>query len=158
MTPQLEKEILDSFRFALKNGHTPAFMKGIEQLIRNETDHFKSLAFLETYGAGMEAFSEVFDYGWNKAKGFWNKNPQYAPIGIIHMNENTSDLQVSRGQRKFIKFPNMLASIMTIIAVIEIDGRFGNWFNNNDFDETKYEQELNDIIPRYINQILAEAA
>lgn len=150
-------EIKDSLRYLLNEGnHSETFVKGIEQLFRNETRHFKSSLFLETYGAGMEATVNSFPYGWNRLSKFWNENPNYAPNGVFKMIENTSELQVSRGERKFITFPNLTASMMTVAKDIELIGHFGAWFNNIEKDQIVYEQTLNSIIPHYTIEILKE--
>ena len=92
----------------------------------------------------------------NRLSKFWNDNPKYAPNGVFKMIENTSELQVSRGERKFITFPTLVASMMTVAKDIELVGRFGAWFNNLEKDQTRYEQTLNSIIPHYTNEILTE--
>ena len=152
----IQKETKEGFREARKYIPSDNFLIGVEQLGRNETDHFKSGLYALTYGFGMESFKPLFDYGWDKALAFWTNNPQHAPIGIVPMTENSSALQSSRGVRQFLKFPSILSSILTVAAIIEVDGRFGNWFNNRDCDETTYEQELNSIIPHFMNEIIAE--
>ncbi len=152
-----EVEIKKALRYLLnEGGHSVAFVKGIEQLFRNETRHFQSSAFLQTFGAGMEATVPEFPYGWHRLEKFWLDNRNYQPIGVFKMVENTSELQVSRGSRVFVKFPDLTSSMMTVAKNVELLGSFGAWFNNLEKDRTAYEQTLNSIIPRYTNEILTE--
>jgi len=155
ITPELEKTIKDSLKELMKV-HSIEFVKGIEQLFRNETGHFKSSLFPITWGAGMEAFAPEFPYGWTRLNIFWLDNKDYQPIGIHKMIENTSELQQSRGERKFIVFENLTASMMSVAKDIELIGGFGAWFDNNKADQTAYEQTLNSIIPHYCNEIILE--
>lgn len=137
--------------------HGIPFTEGIEQIGANETAHFTSEAFKETFGFGMEAFADTFPYGWSSLAEYWTKeHPEYAPTGIVAMGENSSALQSSRGVRRFIKFPSVEASWMSVAKEIEIKGRFGAWFNNKESDEDTYEVVLNSIVPRLTRAIVSE--
>ncbi len=129
------------------------FAKTIERLFRNETAHFKSGGFQKTFSAGMEAFGAAFPYGWSSLSDFWITNRQYAPAGIIKQRENTSAMLASRGERSFIKFPNLEASMMSVAFLIaKRGGEGGSWFSLFDKKlKEKYNTELLKIIPRIVN-------
>lgn len=160
----LQQEFKEALLYALKNGHTPDFMKGIEQLFRNETSHFKSSNFAVTRSAGMEVaktssgFVPSLPYGWTSLEQWWEDNKDYCPSSTYDQIDNGSELSASRGMRRFIVFPTMIASVMTVCKVIENKGRFGAWFNHNEADEIAYEQTLNSITPRLMNEILEQNA
>lgn len=157
ITPELEKIVKDSLRKLMKV-HSVDFVRGIEQLFRNETRHFESPMFPITWGAGMEAFTPEFPYGWTRLNIFWLDNKEFQPVGTHKEVENSSELQTSRGVRTFIVFQNLTASMMSVAKDIELIGGFGNWFDNVKADQAQYEQTLNSIVPRFTNEILAEAA
>ncbi len=156
MDSKLEQEIKDALRFMVSQ-HGEAFTKGIEQLFRNETRHFKSGNFIKTLSPGMEATHHEMPYGWTSLVDFWKSNEQYAPSSLFNEVDNKSELSESRGERTFICFPNVKASMMTVAKVIEIKGSFGKWFNNIPADQTAYEQTLNEIIPRFTNEIILKS-
>ena len=125
--------------------------KRLEQLFRNETAHFKSGNYKNTWSPGMESTRDIFPYGWKSLETFWLMHPQYAPIGLHKQVENTSVLAKSRGTRSFIKFENPLAAMMTVAHLIKIrGGRFGSWFSTNIDNQHKYEVELDKIKVRLV--------
>lgn len=130
-----------------------AHARRLEQLFRNETAHFKSKQFLAGHSPGMEAAKGAteFPYGWTSLKQYWTINPQYKPIGLHSMVENTSALAKGIGVKQFIKFPSVEASMMSVAQLIMIrDGNFGKWFSKDPLFIEKYNGELDKIIPRLI--------
>lgn len=125
----------------------------VEQIYRNETGHFKSGNFIKTLSPGMEAFSETEPYGWSSLKDFWEKNKNYAPTGIFKQVENSSGMLESRGERKFIVFPTIEASMMSVAFVIMSRGGDGGaWFSISDqAQRDKYNNYLAQINPRLVN-------
>lgn len=115
----------------------------VESLFRNETKHFKSSNFLICYSPGMEATVEMYPYGWSSLKPFWDKNPQYKPLGIYKQVENSSGLLKSRGERKFIKFPDLDAAMLTVAERLKNKGwDTGAWFSNDSESQRKYREYL----------------
>lgn len=116
----------------------------LEKLYRLETDHFKSGNFREAKGAGMEATTAAFPYGWSLAK-FWNANPTYRPNGVIRRKENQT------GKTKmFITFPTVIAGVMTAAEVLR--GRnwnAGAWYSNNEADRARYNAAISKIKSRF---------
>jgi len=149
-----EEDLLNAFKLIVdKFGWQ--FASIIEQVFRNETNHFKSSNFLKTFSAGMEAFSDVEPYGWSSAKQYWRDNKAYAPVGIYKQVENSSAILDSRGVRRFIQFASLEASLMTVAHIINIrGGNGGSWFSVTDkAAQAKYNAALNQIIPRFVNQL-----
>lgn len=148
-----EKEIIRCLRLVAER-YDYEFAATIERLFRNETRHFKSGNFLITFSPGMEAFSDLLPYGWSSLKNFWDINKNLAPIGIYKQVENTSALLKSRGERKFIKFPTLEASMLSVAFLINSrGGNGGSWFSIQQSAIDAYNKELSKIIPRYINLI-----
>lgn len=126
----------------------------IESLFRNETRHFASGNFLKTFSPGMEATIETFPYGWSSLSIFWKLHPECAPIGIHKQVENTSGLLKSRGERKFICFPNLDAAMITVAERIKAKGGdTGAWFSNDPISQKKYREYLLKIKTPYANSL-----
>lgn len=129
----------------------------VERLFRNETKHFTSGNFIATLSAGMEAVGdhpEVLPYGWNSLKSFWDQHPEHKPSGTMVQIENSSKFLESRGKRRFIKFPNLISSMMTVAHVIDSrGGNTGAWFSHDRAAQKKYEAYLLQIVPRFCNLI-----
>ncbi len=125
----------------------------IERIFRNETAHFKSGGFLKTLSPGMEAFADSFPYGWSTPAKFWEESPTYSPKGLEIERENSSAMLKSRGDRKFIVFPTIEASMMTVAYIIHTrGGNGGAWFSvSNEEAQKKYNAILSGIIPRFVN-------
>lgn len=148
-----DQEIILALRY-VSNKYGIPFAKTIEQLFRNETRHFASGNFIKTYSPGMEAVVSSFPYGWSSAKDFWIENKNYTPIGIFKQVENSSAMLKSRGERKFIQFPSLEASMMTVAYIIDKrGGDGGSWFSvDNKVLRAKYNAEIAKIIPRFVNK------
>lgn len=148
----LEPQIIDALKLVCDK-YSKELAATVEKIFRNETKHFKSDNFLMTYGAGMEAFSDNFPYGWSSAKVFWQNNLDYLPEGIHLQKENSSALLKSRGVRKFIIFPSVEASVMTVAYIInKRNGNGGAWFSTDAVAQRKYNEYLKGIMPRYVNK------
>ena len=115
----------------------------VESLFRNETKHFKSGNFLICFSPGMEATVETMPYGWSSLSSFWKQHPEYAPIGIYKQFENDSLMMKSRGERKFIKFPNLDAAMITVAERLKAKGGdTGAWASNDPTAQKKYREYL----------------
>jgi len=151
----MEEQILNCLQLIIsKYGNDLAIQ--VEQVFRNETKHFKSGGFIETLSPGMEAFKEFQPYGWFVVDKFWKENPNYAPAGIIIKKENSSGMMESRGDRRFLKFPNLEASFMTVAYILNSrGGDGGSWFSVTDATQRKkYNDFLKQIKPRFVNQLI----
>lgn len=129
--------------------------KTIECLFRNETAHFKSGNFLITLSPGMQATQDHPPFGWSSLAAFWSENPSCAPTGIHIQNENTSALAKASGPQKFMTFPDIMASVVSVAELIHIrGGNAGTWFSLTDkILQDKYNTELSKIIPRFCNKL-----
>jgi hypothetical protein len=150
----MEIEIISALQ-KVKDKYGIELATTVEQIFRNETKHFKSGGFASTFSAGMESFSDKQPYGWSVVKKFWENNPSYAPIGIVEQKENNSAMLDSRGVRKFIKFPTIEASIMTVAYIINSrGGDGGSWFSIKDMPtRTRYNSYLKTIKARFVKQL-----
>jgi len=126
--------------------------KVIERLSRNETSHYSSGNFLQTYGCGMESTKDTFPYGWSQAEQFWLINPQYHPTGIYAQIENSSVLaKASKKPKQFIIFPSIEASFMTVSHIIKVrGGNGGTWFSKNAVEIKKYADYLETIKTHFV--------
>lgn len=148
-----DEEIIEALKL-VKEKYGVVFTKTIEQLFRNETRHFKSGNFAVTFAPGMEAFADTSPYGWTSAKPFWESNKNYAPTGIFKQIENNSALAKSIGEKRFIIFPSIEASMMTTAFIIfSRGGAGGTWFSKEKTGIEKYNAELKKIIPRFANTL-----
>lgn len=129
--------------------------KEVERVFRNETKHFKSGGFEKTLSPGMEAFGETSPWGWKVAIGYWLVNTKYAPTEIIPLVENSSGMMESRGERKFLKFASLEASMMTVAYILHSrGGDGGSWFSVTDAAQRlKYNDYLKQIIPHFTNKM-----
>lgn len=150
-----DSEIIEALKkVAAKYGI--AFAKRLEQLYRNETAHWKSTNFFSTKSPGMEISkgAKTFPYGWVSLVPFWGAYPNYKPIGTFAQIENTSGLAKSKGQKTFVVFNTIEASMMSVAELIHIrDGNFGSWFANDEHpkEQAAYNKVLDTIIPRFCN-------
>lgn len=150
----MEEQIIAAIKLIIEKYGRPLAIQ-VEQLTREETKHYQSLGWLNDLCPGMEAFKEFQPYGWFVADKFWKDNPQFAPLGIADMIENSSDMAASRGTRHFLKFPTIEAAFMTVAYIINSrGGDGGSWFTTTDAKaRTKYNIDLKMITPRFVNSI-----
>lgn len=126
----------------------------VEALFRNETAHFKSGNFKICFSPGMEATKETYPYGWTSLKSYWDLHPEHAPIGLYKQVENSSRMMASRGERTFIKFPNLDAAMITVAERLKAKGgNTGAWASNNIESQKKYSDYLLRINTPYANSI-----
>jgi len=137
----------------------PASIK-LEALFRNETRHFKSTNFADTFSPGMEAVKLPngsilpYPYGWTSLREFWDKNPEYKPTGLHLQVENTSRAAKSRGERAFIKFPSIEAAFMTVAYRLQNKGwNTGAWFSTDPVKQKDYSDYLLKIKTPYANSL-----
>lgn len=152
-----QQDIINALKVVCNKYGIP-FGKKIECLFRNETAHFTSSNFGKTLSPGMEVaqvnnkWIDKIPYGWGSMLGYWSEFPNYAPSGTFDQVENTSALLNSRGVRRFIVFPNIEASMMSVAHLISSRGGDpGTWFSTNVTSQQKYDAILNTIIPHFIN-------
>ena len=133
------KRILDEY-----GEHTA---KTVERMFRKETNHFKSIGYKLTAGAGMEAVSKKFPYGWTSMRNIWLTNPDIMPIGLKHMTDS--------GGRSvdFIVFPNLYAGLKTMAEFLKSGRTAGSWYSRKPDAAAKYEADLLKIVPRFINKL-----
>ncbi len=149
-----DEEIISALK-AVANTYGKPMAINVEKLFRNETRHFASGGFVRTLSPGMEAAAQIFPYGWSSLKNFWSANPNYAPIGLDKQVENSSAMLESRGERTFIKFPNITSAMMSVAELLKLRGGDpGTWFSNaSDANgvaaRAKYNGELSKIIARF---------
>lgn len=148
-----DQDIINALKMVAHQYGKP-FAARIEQLYRNETTHFKSGNFLITLSPGMQALPNAnnLPYGWASLANFWALFPQYAPTGLHLEKDNDSKLSKSTGFQRFLIYPDMEASMMTVAKLIHLRGDdAGTWFSNNPASEKLYDKELDHIIPRFVN-------
>ena len=142
----------------VKDAYSKEFAETIESLFRNETSHFTSGNFSKTLSPGMEVahanghWIEGIPYGWTSLQHFWDTNPQWKPNGTYDQVENSSMMASSRGVRRFICFPDIEASVMSVAFLIDSrGGDGGSWFSINDkAARDKYSNYLKQIIPHFV--------
>lgn len=146
-----DQDIINALiKVAAKYGNP--FAARLEQLFRNETAHFKSDQFIICLSPGMQAVTNELPYGWTGLADFWKLYSGYAPTGIHIENENTSALAKASGAQKFMIFPTIEASMMSVAFNIKLhDNNFGAWFSTNPDLQKKYVAILDTIIPRFVN-------
>lgn len=126
----------------------------VEALFRNETKHFKSGNFLKCFSPGMEATVDFMPYGWSSLAPYWKEHSEYAPIGIHKQVENDSAMMKSRGERRFIMFPNLEAAMMTVAKRLDLKGGdTGSWASNNPDSQKKYREYLLKIKTHLANSL-----
>lgn len=124
-----------------------ATARTVERMFRWETNHFKSTGYKLTAGAGMEATSKKFPYGWSSMYNIWMNNPDIAPTGLKFM--------IDSGGRKvnFIVFPNLYAGLKTVAEFLKSGRKAGSWYSLNAEAQKKYEANLMKVNPRFINKL-----
>ncbi len=148
-----DQQIIDGFKIVIAFFGKPLAAR-IEQLFRNETKHFKSGNFLITLSPGMQATQNEYPFGWSSLAPFWTENPNYKPTGIHVQKENDSALAKASGAQKFMIFPSIEASLMTIAKLIHLrHDDAGTWFSNDPSKQQLYDKELDHIIPKFVNSI-----
>lgn len=152
-----DQEQIEAFRPVVATFPVPV-PQGTEKIYRLETNHFRSGNYAVTFGAGMEAVPGqlTFPWGWPSLATFWEAHPEYCPTGIMHQTDNNSALSASRGVRPFLIFPSAEAGYMTVATFLEIHGSDpGRWFSLDVNSEKKYDEEIEGIVPHYVEAILA---
>lgn len=141
----IEKDFQKNLQL-IKNQFNEYIAKYVEKIYRLETNHLKSGQFKQTYSAGMEAFSEQYPYGWKTMHQiFWSKYPEYKPTGFITMKENQTGLT-----KKFLKFPNLLAAMLTLAKYIEYYNNPARWYSTDAEAQKSYMKKLDNIKTLYV--------
>ena len=137
---------------AVIDQYGPAYAKRIEQLLRWETRHFESEQWKQGNTAGMEAFSNVFPYGWKSLEEFAELyDLSKADFLTYKMVENNTGIT-----KTFIRFPDAYTFILFLAWFIQNKrkGNFGNWYSMNEAMAENYEQQLDKVVPRIVNDLL----
>lgn len=146
-----KQDITDALK-VIKTEYGKDIATKVERIFRNETAHFMSGQFLNTYSAGMEKHSAAYPWGWTSMKPIWDKYPQIKPNGFYTMKENNSALAKSIGQKTFVKFPSLLASMISLAEYLKIY-RAGRWFSTDPIQQQAYENILATINPSIVNSL-----
>ncbi|MBI1836847.1 MAG: hypothetical protein HYR91_06230 [Flavobacteriia bacterium] len=124
------------------------FARKLEQLIRNETNHFRSTQWLKCGTAGMVATKTEFPYGWGYLQKFCdNHRVSENDFDIVHFSQ-TSDGK----PRNYIKFPStdifvkFLASFLWNVR----KGDVYSWYSLDHHQKEIYQSRLNKVVPKYI--------
>jgi hypothetical protein len=147
------KELIISHSFKKFSGIYPnEVLQNAERIYRLETNNFKSYSFGETHGAGVEAFSNNYPYGWNSIKKFWDKFPLYKPHKIIASKENIQkEIEGSGKIKRFIVFPSLEAGIATICEIlISRQNDVGKFFSNDKTKQNLYRLKISKIKTLYV--------
>lgn len=130
----------------------PNEIKNAERIYRLETAHFKTNNFAKTKGAGFEAVTNNFPFGWTSLKGFWLANIKWMPTTFIKQAENVQkDIQDSGKIKKFIVFPSLDAGIASVCKVLQLRGNdVGAYFATQEPQKTQYRNKILKIVPRYV--------
>jgi hypothetical protein len=119
------------------------FAKKIEQLLRLETNHFKSQQFKIGNTAGMEAQTLNFPFGWSSLNEYANeKNLDPDFFDTYPMKENGAGIN-----KNFIAFPSPLYFIDFLSWFIQTKrgGDPGKWFSLNEAAAAGYNQAISKV-------------
>lgn len=125
------------------------YAREIEQLLRWESAHFKSLQWIEGNTAGMEATTQVFPYGWTSLLEWATvMNIPPSKFSTFTMTENNTGVL-----KRFVRFPNIRSFINFVAWFIKNKrgGRIGNWYALNDTLASNYANAIAGVIPRFVN-------
>lgn len=112
----------------------------VERIYRLETNHFKSDQFKKTGSAGMLSFSPFYPYGWNSLKEFWDKNPEYKPVGTNYSFSSFS----------YLAFPNY-GGFYTLAEVLKSRGNNpGKWYSTDEDKISEYNEKIKNIKNLYV--------
>lgn len=129
-----------------------AIARNAEKIMRLESAHFTSKGFKITKGAGMQATTNNFPYGWNSHKKFWLSNLMLMPTKLHTMNENKqADIPNSGIVRKFIVFPSYYAGVAALCYFLQQhNNNAGRWFSTNIENQKQYNLKLSKIRAKYV--------
>lgn len=136
----------------LKKMFPQSLTETVEKMYRLETAHFTSGGLKKTNGAGMQAVTSSFPYGWSSLKTFWTENPEFAPVDIVVLNENKQKDVVGSGiKQKFLKFNDFYSGLVSLAYFIKLkNGNAGAWFSTNSDKQQRYINKINQISTRYV--------
>jgi hypothetical protein len=138
-----QSDIKKAFQFVVEKYGVERAQQ-VEKLIRWETNHFKSNGFKLTNGAGMEATTKKFPFGWGSLRPYWNLQPDTKPIGLKRM------VDIGNRTVDFLVFPTFFAFVRTLCKHLENKNwNFGAWYSLNPTDQQNYLASINTIKPRY---------
>ena len=120
----------------------PEIAKIVEKIYRLETRHFKSEQYLNSFSAGMLAFTNSYPYGWNSPLSAWNAEPELKPIGIYPMTVNGKVYN-------YIKFKTPRAGMVAVAEHIKKYGRAGRWNSTDPNQMSNYENALEGVRTEY---------
>lgn len=118
----------------------------LEALYRNESGHFTSGQFKNTYSPGMEVSPQtntVFPFGWSSLKVFADNNN-------IPYNKFFASRDFTEGgtgiQKKFVGFPDLYTAMKFVMFTIgRRNWNFGKWAAFDDAIAARYDAKLDTI-------------
>lgn len=124
----------------------------LEALYRNESGHFTSRQFKNTYSPGMEVSPQTnttFPFGWSSLKTFADQNN--IPYNSFFASQNFTEGGTGI-QKKFVGFPDLYTAMKFVMYVIEKRGwNFGKWAAFDAAIAARYDAKLNTIRTPYTN-------
>jgi hypothetical protein len=124
----------------------------LEALYRNESAHFTSGQFKDTYSPGMEISPQtntVFPFGWSSLKIFADNNN--IPYSSFFASQNFTEGGTGR-QKKFVGFPDLYTAMKFVMFTIERrNWNFGKWAAFDDQIAADYNAYLERIRTPYTN-------
>lgn len=139
-----KSDFVQAFKKLYHTGNWPDwYFPILEQQYRNETAHFSSGQYRLTGSPGMEAHANKYPYGWGYLyRSYWNKNPQYAPIGVVNLIEGGT------GKTKpFLIFDTVEAAIRNVFKYYDYYGNPYRWYSIDKARQAVYKSRLNSITP-----------
>lgn len=136
----------------LKQKYPVEILKNAERIFRLETRHFTSGGLRLTNGAGMQATTNDFPYGWYSMKQFWLNNQYASPERISYIRENKQpDIAGSGKIQMFLVFSDILAGIETLCYWLSINkNNAGRWFSTDKSKQESYTAKINQISTKYV--------
>lgn len=116
----------------------------LEQLYRNETNHFRSGQFKRSLSPGMERHGDKYPYGWSTLKRvLWDENPTFKPIGFVTMKENETGIP-----KTFLKFNDVTSGMAAVLLHSRNyynNGGFYRWYSTNPERQEVYKNRLDNL-------------
>lgn len=133
----------------------------IEKMYRGETRHFTSDQYKYTGTGGMEAFGKAPYYGWDSK--FFEKNPNYTPIGIWSDYENeglskqVGNIQIKDKKKQFVVMPSVLAGMeYKAYYINKYNGNWARWYSTEAQAQEKYRKANGEIKAKIVDEIIKD--
>lgn len=154
-----EEDAKVGLRYILDN-YGRDYAIGIERIYRAETTHFSSDQYLLCGTPGMEAVKGSTEpyYGWSA--DIFSKHPDSVAVGTVEMMEGKglSDQggiqQNTTDAKRFIKMKSVIGAMVVVAERIKkANGNFGAWYSNDADMRIKYNEGIEKIVPRIVNEM-----